>query len=110
MIGGRSNEDARKLAGRTIKYAALVSLMVIDLFLLLTTFSSYVERRRFDDLVRQANNGSTYESLYYDMAQYKSAARDIMDARCAQRDAIAFYRLSTRHLLNTLNRAYQFSL
>ena len=108
-VGNRKIDNTGLVRG--LKYTFLFFALAVVIFFIFTIFSSYVDRRNFDAAIREgANNSLTYEYMYYAFDGARDQLDNLLDARCAERDALAYYRLSTYHLRNAYSRIYQMTL
>lgn len=79
--------------------------------MIFAVFASYVDRRNFDTALKStSSNNLSYEYMYYAFEGARDQLENLRDQRCAERDALTFYRLSTFRLREAYSEAYQIGL
>lgn len=104
--------DALQKSQRTLsvsrfaKHFVLITLALITMVTLFFTYATYAFRRDLEDQIATIDKGQTVESILYDTIVLNDQLKELENIRCAQRDAIAFFRLAAYPYRVQLNKLY----
>jgi uncharacterized surface protein with fasciclin (FAS1) repeats len=95
---------------RSLKYTALILLAGLHLFYIVILFSSYTVRRDLESDIVKLGADESLDSLVMLSRTGGETVRRIREYRCVQRDAIAFYRITTMDLRRDISEVYAHTL